>query len=90
MIIAPLTRQVPSGLIASAAQICVDPETGATGSFFFSGDSHRTLGSRVSPVFADTHELFQWAIDSGLWESVRDRWIRTEQKELDIENIQSI
>jgi hypothetical protein len=40
---------------------CHCPETGAEGSFLFTGESHRTPGSRVSPVFPGLVELFNWA-----------------------------
>jgi len=46
------------GLIARVAIQCECPDTGATGSFLFSGESHRNKQSRVTPVYDDLHELF--------------------------------
>lgn len=50
-----------SGTIVRVAIQCACPDTGKVGSFFFRGDSHRETGSRVSPVFADCHDLFVWS-----------------------------
>lgn len=49
---------IPRGLIARVAIQCVCPDTGETGSFLFSGESHRASCSRVSPVYDDLAELF--------------------------------
>lgn len=49
-----------SGLIARTAIQCVCPDTGKTGSFLFSGESHRNKGSRVTPVFNDLTALYQF------------------------------
>ena len=50
----PLAR----GLIARVAIQCICPDTGAEGSFLFSGPSHRASGSRVTPVYDDLADLF--------------------------------
>lgn len=58
------------GLIARLAIQCDCPDTGETGSFLFSGESHRNKHSRVTPVYADLCDLFQ-AIQPD-WEQIRD------------------
>lgn len=59
------TEQKPHGTIAREAIQCVCPDTGALGSFLFTGESHRNKGSRVSPVCADLAELYIWARENG-------------------------
>jgi hypothetical protein len=60
--IAPkLERYLPTGLIARIATQCIDPVTGKTGSFLFTGDSHKEEDSRVSPLFGNLSDLFIWA-----------------------------
>ncbi len=54
----PHSLPLPRGLIARVAIQCTCPDTGATGSFLFSGESHRNKLSRVSPVYDDLAELF--------------------------------
>ena len=61
-------RKVFQGTLAQVAIQCIDPETGMTGSWLFTGLSHRELGSRVTPVFADVYDLTQNL--KGQWESV--------------------
>ncbi len=46
------------GTIARLAIQCDCPDTGETGSFLFTGESHRAKGSRVTPVYDDLSELF--------------------------------
>ncbi|HSS99163.1 MAG TPA: hypothetical protein VLK33_19145 [Terriglobales bacterium] len=46
------------GTIARVAIQCDCPDTGLTGSFLFTGESHKTKGSRVTPVYDDLAELF--------------------------------
>lgn len=71
--LAPATsRPLPRGLIARTAIQCVDPETGLTGSWYFSGDSCRAKGARVSPLFADLYDLFRWLVTAPDWEFVGD------------------
>ena len=57
------------GTIARLAIQCDCPDTGATGSFLFVGESHRNKKSRVTPVYDDLYELCQ-AIGKD-WEEVR-------------------
>ena len=54
----PYPLPLPRGLIARVAIQCTCPDTGAVGSFLFTGESHRTSCSRVTRVFADLAELF--------------------------------
>lgn len=54
----PHPLPLPRGLTARVAIQCDCPDTGHTGSFLFSGESHRSAGSRVSPVYDDLSELF--------------------------------
>jgi hypothetical protein len=56
------------GLIARPAIQCTCPDTGETGCFLFSGETHRAAGSRVTPVFADCVALFSAL--RGQWEQV--------------------
>lgn len=56
--IIPHSLPLFNGLIARVAIQCVCPDTGITGSFLFSGDSHRASQSRVSPIYSDLAELF--------------------------------
>jgi hypothetical protein len=67
------TRYIPNGLLADVAVQCPDPETGKTGSWLFAGESVKASGARVSPVFIDCYELFQWALRNK-WEGIADRW----------------
>jgi hypothetical protein len=46
------------GVLASLATQCTCPDTGLTGSFLFTGESHRNPGSRVSEVYPGLAELF--------------------------------
>lgn len=48
-----------SGTVARVAIQCVCPDTGEQGSFLFTGPSHRTRFTRVSPLFDDLYELFK-------------------------------
>lgn len=57
-----------TGTIAREAIQCVCPDTGETGSFLFTGESHRNPGSRVSPIFSGLAGVFEWANANG-WES---------------------
>lgn len=54
----PHSLPIPRGLFARVAVQCTCPDTGATGSFLFTGESHRTSCSRVTPVYADLAEMF--------------------------------
>ena len=58
--------KTPDGLMVDIAIECTCPDTGKTGCWFFSGESHRNAGSRQTPIFADLGDLFHWA--------VRNRW----------------
>ena len=51
-------HEARKGLIARVAIQCDCPDTGKTGSFLFSGESHRNKHSRVTPVYSDLHEMF--------------------------------
>lgn len=57
------------GLIARTATQCACPNSGETGSFLYSGDSHKEKGSRVTPVCADLCELYAY-LRENRWESV--------------------
>jgi hypothetical protein len=46
------------GLIARLAIQCVCPDTGETGDFLFSGESHRNKQSRVTPIYHHLGALF--------------------------------
>lgn len=58
------------GTIARLAIQCDCPDTGATGSFLYTGESHRQRLSRVTPVYDDLAELFP-AIRAE-WERISD------------------
>lgn len=60
MKITTIPRHTPiyKGTIARVAIQCECPDTGLTGSFLFTGESHKTKGSRVSPIYDDLAELF--------------------------------
>ncbi len=45
--------------IAQVAIQCDHPETGKTGTWLFTGESHRIPGTSVSPVFPDCYTLFK-------------------------------
>ena len=47
-----------SGTIAKLAIQCVCPDTGKTGCFLFTGESHRTKHSRVTPIYSDLLAMF--------------------------------
>ena len=66
----PHSLPLPRGLIARVAIHCVCPDTGDEGCFLYSGESHRTKGSRVSLVYPDLAALFQ-AVRSD-WQEVQD------------------
>jgi hypothetical protein len=48
------------GTIAQVAIQCRNPCTEETGTFLFTGNSHRNTSSVVSPTFSDIWELFKW------------------------------
>lgn len=50
-----------NGTIARLAMQCTHPVLKKTGTWLFTGDSHRIVGSGVSPLFADCLECFEWA-----------------------------
>jgi hypothetical protein len=54
----------PGTLVRTAIQ-CQHPVTGETGSFFFSGNTHRDPASVHSPVFPSLYDLYRWARDNG-------------------------
>lgn len=58
------------GLIARVAIQCDCPDTGATGTFLFSGESHRNKHSRVTPVYDDLHELL--CSVKPQWQEIKD------------------
>lgn len=58
-----------NGLLASVAIQCVEPVSGKTGCFLFSGESHRDAGSCKTPVFSDLMQLFQWLPANG-WNQI--------------------
>lgn len=60
-------RKVFSGTICRVATQCRCPDTKELGSFLFAGEI-KDSGCRVSPVFPDCYELFQW-IHKGNWEA---------------------
>lgn len=65
-------RQVTNhGTIARVAIQCIDPATGQTGDFLFTGESHREQGARVSPLFGCLQSLFEWTRTAG-WEPYCD------------------
>lgn len=59
------TIEKPTGTLAYLAIQCTCPDTQQTGSFLFTGETHRNPDSRVSPVFDDCVELFQWCNANG-------------------------
>ena len=65
-----LCRSFPpvKGTIARVAINCDCPDTGITGDFLYTGESHRTKGSRVSPVYDDLFELFPAVLTD--WEEI--------------------
>jgi len=68
------TESIPhepmKGLLATMAIQCTCPDAGTIGSFLFSGESWRNSGSRVTPVFHDLYEAYQWMQANG-WEGVQ-------------------
>jgi hypothetical protein len=58
-----------SGLIARLAIQCICPDTGQEGSFLYSGESHKTKHSRVTPVYDDLAELFPAVAQE--WEEIK-------------------
>ena len=54
-----------NGTIGRIAIQCVNPETQETGSFLYTGPSHRDKGAIVSPVFGGVLELYQWTRANG-------------------------
>lgn len=70
-------RILHKGTIARTAIQCICPDTGKTGSFLFTGESHRIQGSRVTPVFPDLAELFIFI--KSAWEPIGHDYI-TKQK----------
>ena len=58
MIDPTIPHKAVKGLIARVAIQCDCPDTGKTGSFLYSGESHRNKHSRVTPIYDDLHELF--------------------------------
>lgn len=60
------TRKLFNGTLLDTATQCVDPETGVTGDWFFSGGSHKEIGARISPVFSGLLELFAWGRENGI------------------------
>ena len=62
-----------NGLIARVAIQCECPDTGVTGTFLFSGESHRSKHSRVTPVYNDLHELLtSLNFPNSNWTEVQD------------------
>jgi len=55
----PLMR----GTICRIASQCIDPETGNTGTWLFSGQDHREKDSRRTPLFPDFYSLCRWIHD---------------------------
>lgn len=53
-----IPHKAVKGLIARLAIQCECPDTGKTGSFLYSGESHRNKQSRVTPIYNDLAELF--------------------------------
>lgn len=51
--------------IARFTICCVHPELKKTGSWLFTGESHRIPGTSISPFFNDVAELFKWANSNG-------------------------
>ena len=68
------TRKIFKGTLCDVASQCVDPETGVTGSWLFSGGSHKEPDARVTPVFKDLHECFTWIYKNG-FRGLGGRWI---------------
>lgn len=62
------------GTIARVAVQCVCPDTGLTGSFLFTGETHRNPGSRVTPVYPDCASLF--IASRAEWESIGDAYAK--------------
>ncbi len=58
------TETKAEGTIARTAIQCTCPDTGKTGSFLYTGTSHRESGSRVSPVCRDLAELYTWTAEN--------------------------
>lgn len=65
----------PKGLIARTTTQCIDPETGETGCWLYTGESHRITGSRISPLFPDLYPLFQW-LDKNQWERTGTAYVK--------------
>ena len=61
-------RKIFPGTICRVAIQCHCPDTGELGSFLFAGEV-RDRGCRVSPVFPDCYELFQW-VHRGNWQAL--------------------
>jgi hypothetical protein len=72
--------QLPNGLIARVAIQCEHPVTHQTGSFLFSGDTHRNADSVHSPCLPDLYELHQWCLGN-YWVSVGSGYVYTPAKE---------
>jgi len=60
-----------NGLVARLAIQCTCPDTGATGSFLFAGESPKSRHSRVTPIYPDLAELFP-AVKASGWQEVKD------------------
>ncbi len=58
-------RKIFPGTVCRVAMQCYCPDTGKLGSFLFAGEV-KDKGCRVSPVFPDCYELFQW-VHAGKW-----------------------
>ncbi len=68
--IIPAPLPLERGLIARLAIQCTCPDTGHTGSFLFTGPTHRASQSRVSPVFHDLYEMFTSPAFRADWQEV--------------------
>jgi len=62
---------------AKVAIECINPDTKETGDFLFAGDSHRTPGSSLSPVFSDRYELHKWCVANG-WKAEDRGYIKND------------
>ncbi len=59
--------QTPTpGMRARAATQCPCPDTGEVGCFYYTGDSCRTPGSRVSEIYPSLYDLFRANLDAPL------------------------
>lgn len=67
-------RKLFKGTVASMAMQCDYPINGKTGTFLYTGESHKDSGAIVSPLFDSVYDLVQWT-KSNEWTSFYDRYV---------------